>query len=396
MMTDMTSSNRARSGLLAAVGAIAPLAVAVTLMGTTATSSSAATTTDVLAAARTELALCQAKYTLAVQQGNTAMRNRAGACISDDTALIKSLTSTPSPTPSTSPSPTPTVTTTATTSPSPSSSPSPSTSPSTSPTSPSAGTYPNATNRGLPAGTALTNDSRCVIGLDPNTGQPEHVTGRHFTCRLSMSVDGVVITNSQLDQGIDNWSANRSYTISDSTLGVTSTCYDGFGLGATAFTATRVKVIGFSDGVRLSGLDGRRLSVTDSYVAPCHLSGAHSDGAQGDGNVAPVTLSHNTIDLRSICPVPSLNNCDWTASVFFPTVGALTVTDNVLAGGGWVLQIDGTGPDVITNNKLVDGSWEYGPTRVTCSIVTQWTGNVAVTLDANGQPSAPLWTVPCA
>jgi len=226
----------------------------------------------------------------------------------------------------------------------------------------------------VPAGTVLTNDSRCVLAT-----ANEVIVGKHFSCRLSVSATNVVIRNSQLDRGINNWasSGGHSFVLEDSTVG-TATCVGDFGVGATDFVARRVKVIGFSDGFRLSGRTTNPIVIDDSYARTCHLATAHSDGAQGDGNLAPVTIHHSTIDIR-----PSATQ--WTAAIFFPTDGALVADDNILAGGGYELQIDGPGPFTLTNNKLVDGSWEYAPSHVLCGSTT-WANNTAVTLDAAGQP----------
>jgi hypothetical protein len=255
--------------------------------------------------------------------------------------------------------------------------------PTTSPPSPP-GAYPNATNRGVPAGTTLTNDSRCTLAT-----AGEVIVGKHFGCRLSVSASNVVIRNSQLDRGINNWTSGggHSFVLEDSTVGTTA-CVGDFGVGATDFVARRVKVIGFSDGFRLSGRTTNPIVIDDSYARTCHLSGAHSDGAQGDGSVGtPVTIHHSTIDIR-----PSAT--DWTAAIFFPTAGALTLADNILAGGGWAIDVWGNGPHVVSGNKIVDGSWEYQPSNSNCGAIT-WTGNTAVTLDAAGQPATTVRAVAC-
>jgi len=229
----------------------------------------------------------------------------------------------------------------------------------------------------------LTNDSRCVLAT-----ANEVIVGKHFTCRLSVSASNVVIRNSQLDKGINNWTSGggHSFVLEDSTVGTTA-CVGDFGVGATDFVARRVKVIGFSDGFRLSGRTTNPIVIDDSYARTCHLSGAHSDGAQADSNLAPVTIHHSTIDIR-----PSAT--DWTAAIFYPANPSMIADDNILAGGGYELQIGGTGPFVITNNKLVSGSWEYGPSTVPCGSTT-WTNNTAVTLDAAGQPSSTVRAVAC-
>lgn len=328
---------------------------------------------------------CQAWLTAHPGSG-TKQAGRMRDCVTDETAIMTALGA-PSPSPSGTPSASPTAT------PAPSTSPTgnpPPPSPSPSPTS-SEG-YPTVSNRGVPPGTVLTLDPRCVLGTPG-----EVIIAAHFTCRLSVSASDVTIVNSQLDRGINNWTpaGGHSFQLVDSTLGLPTGCdpnqNDVFAVGATDFTATRIKIQGFTDGVRLSSMTSMPLAVIDSYIATCHLSGAHTDGVQADGpQPGGVTLTHNTIDIRASQP-------DWTASVFFPADGALTVSDNVLAGGGRLLQIAGGGPDVFTDNKLVDATWDYAPVYILdCGIVTLWSGNVAVQLGGDGQPGPALRTIPCA
>jgi hypothetical protein len=146
-------------------------------------------------------------------------------------------------------------------------------------------------------------------------------------------------------------------------------------------------VTGFTDGLRVSGRTSAPILIEDSYVATCYIATAHSDGVQGDSNLPAVTIGHSTIDIRA-------SATDWTAAVFFPTQGALTLVDNVLAGGGWVIDVWGNGPHVVTGNKIVDGSWEYDPVLSNCSVIA-WSGNTVVTLDAAGQPAATVRAVAC-
>jgi hypothetical protein len=35
----------------------------------------------------------------------------------------------------------------------------------------------------------------------------------------------------------------------------------------------------------------------------------------------------------------------------------------------------------VTGNKVVDGSWEYGPVDVSCDFIDAWSGNATVTYD---------------
>jgi len=261
--------------------------------------------------------------------------------------------------------------------------PSPTPPPTTTPPPPP-GAYPNATNRGVPAGTVLANDTRCVLAT-----AGEVIVGKHFSCRLSVSATNVVIRNSQLDRGINNWTSGggHSFVLEDSTVG-TAACVGDFGVGATDFVARRVKVTGFTDGLRVSGRTSTPILIEDSYVLTCRSATAHTDGVQADNTLASATIRHNTIDIR-----PSATT--WTAAIFWPAAPPLIADDNILAGGGYEFQIaPGPGPFTLINNKLVNDSWQYGPSNVPCGSTT-WANNTAVTLDAAGQPASTVRAVAC-
>jgi parallel beta-helix repeat protein len=88
-----------------------------------------------------------------------------------------------------------------------------------------------------------------------------------------------------------------------------------------------------------------------------------------------VTINHNTIDQRDDpCP---------TAPIFIPDQGnaGATVTDNVVAGGGYSIRLTGGTVPTVTGNKVVNNTWGYGPLDVECSIIGTWSGNATITFD---------------
>lgn len=259
--------------------------------------------------------------------------------------------------------------------------------------------FPTAATTGVPAGTVLTTDSRCTVS-DSNTV----ISNRRFTCRVKFTGVNTVFRNSVFDFGIDNWSSTggHRYTVEDSTIGPAAGCLAArstgmggadFAMGGTNFTAHGVHVRGIADAFRVSGqtsTESARIVIEDSYYLGCHLTGAHSDGVQADGNSSPWTLRHTTLDIR---PARS----DWTAAVFNGSSGSngpATITDNLLAGGGWVMQLP-AGAAVVTGNRVVDGSWDYGPGGAACSAVKTWSDNSVVKIDSAYRVTGTVRTVGC-
>jgi hypothetical protein len=73
------------------------------------------------------------------------------------------------------------------------------------------------------------------------------------------------------------------------------------------------------------------------------------------------------------------------------------VADNLLMGGGDTIAMSCFGVRVrhtVTGNKVVNQSWDYGPTRVDCAQTT-WTGNTVVTVDANYRVTGTVRALPC-
>jgi len=285
--------------------------------------------------------------------------------------------------------PTPTTTPPITTSPTPS--PSVTTSPSTTPTpTPTTtppvivGQYPTANNTGVPAGTALTVHSGDLVITTPNTV----VDSKKVSGNIDIRTSGVIIRNSEI-AGIvvnDNISTHHAFTITDSTVGPASSCstWGNGAVGIENYTAKKVHVRGFSDGFRVAG---GNITIQDSYVKLCATDpNAHSDGIQayGAANGQNIVIKHNTIDQRDVLDGTA------TAPIFIPNDGvnqgnqnlSVAVDDNLLAGGGFSLRVYGDLPFTatsVTGNKIVQGTWAYGPVDVSCNKILEWSGNAVVT-----------------
>lgn len=295
----------------------------------------------------------------------------------------------------TQPSTPPSASSSPSASPSPSVSPSVSVSPSPSPsqpdTPPTLTDYPTLTNTGVPAGTALTAYAGDMVITTANTV----VDKRKVSGNIDVRAPGVVIRNSEIGGIVvnDNNVNHYAFTIENSTVGPATGCssWGNGAIGTKNYSAKKVLVRGFGDGFRIAG---GNVLIQDSYVALCTTNpDAHSDGIQayGAANGKNIVIDHNVIDQRNILDGTA------TAPIFIPNDGVnqgnqnleVTVTNNVLAGGGFSLRVYGdlpfTAPSV-SGNKIVDKTYAYGPVDINCARIARWKDNAVVTYDfANGK-----------
>lgn len=271
---------------------------------------------------------------------------------------------------------------------------SPSTTPTTTPptTNPTTtppviiGQYPTATTTGVPEGTTLTAVAGDMVITTPNAV----VDAKKVAGNIDIRTSGVVIKNSEI-AGIvinDNIATHHAFTIENSTVGPATSCstWGNGAVGIENYTAKKVHIRGFSDGFRVAG---DNIVIQDSYVKLCATDpNAHSDGIQayGAANAQNILIKHNSIDQRDVLDGTA------TAPIFIPNDGAnqgnqnlkVTVDDNLLAGGGFSLRVFGNLPfsaPSVSGNKIVAGTYAYGPVDVECSAIGDWTGNAVVTYD---------------
>ncbi len=263
---------------------------------------------------------------------------------------------------------------------------SPSPSPSVTTNPPVVPDYPTKTTTGVPAGTTLTNYSGSNVITTANT----LIENKKVNGNLDIRAAGVVIKNSEISGIVinDNISTHHAFTIQNSTVGPASGCstWGNGAIGIENYTAKNVLVRGFGDGFRIAGSN---ILIQDSYVDLCTVDpNAHSDGIQayGAANGTNIVIDHNVIDQRNVMDGTA------TSPIFIPNDTTsqgnqnitVTVTNNVLAGGGFSLRVFGDLPwssPSISNNKIVDGSWVYGPTDVTCARIAVWKGNIVAKYD---------------
>lgn len=229
----------------------------------------------------------------------------------------------------TTPAPTTTTAPPATTS----SPPKTTTPPPTTPTQPKpSGDFPNASNTGVPSGTALS----AYTGPCTITTPATVIDSKVVSCdRLLISAPGVVITRSKT-QNIDSDSSGVSVTITDSEVdGGTAKAP---AVGYSNITMARVNV----HGARVSVLCGSNCVITDSWLHGQYMepgSDWHVNGYVSNGG-SNVVVRHNTI----ACDVKDNNNgggCTGPAASFgdFSPLSNITYDGNLFVAtpGGYCL-----------------------------------------------------------
>lgn len=359
--------------------AIAGFGALVLVAGVLALSPASASIDTQAQTARDNLANCQL---LAAHSASSAQRTRAQQCVTDQTAILVLLGATPTPTVApTSPTPTAVPTTAPPTTPAPTTAP-PTTAPPTTPPpttgpqlncapQPSACGYPDATNTGVPAGTALT----VVTGDQTIRTAGTVLDGKDIRGCVKVAAANVTIKRSKIT--CSNAWVVRSYR-DDYTAGgllledVTISCgqSQGTGVASYGFVARRVDVSGCENGFAIDN----DVTVEDSYVHDLYIGTAgHTDGAQMAGG-AHITMRQNTI----------LNpNDGGTSAIIMNATGEsdVLIANNLMAGGAFTLYC----PKTSSSNVRVLGNrfsrlykpkgGEYGP-WVYCSQVAQVAGNV--------------------
>jgi hypothetical protein len=237
--------------------------------------------------------------------------------------------------------------------------------------------FPDATNSGVPASTALTDVAGDVALTTP--GMVYEGVDVHGC--VEVRADNVTIRNSRISgpgcqYALHNQAAGLTITDTEVTCARTA----GTGIASSDFTASRVNVHGCENGFNVSG----RATIRDSWVHDLFgIEGSHTDGAQLNQGAESIVLEHNTI----VSPLPG-----GTAAIIMwnegdPQNRDVTISNNLLAGGAWTLycpRSDSTGVRVVGNRF---GAAEFGPVAAcTAGHVAEFAGNIA---DASGAPLNP-------
>ncbi len=251
--------------------------------------------------------------------------------------------------------------------------------------------YPNPSCVGVPAGTTFTN----TVSSYTATTNGQVIDGWHITGGLDINASNVQIKNSQIDGTISNdGNSGTSFSITDSTVGSASTCYQPGtpSLWGHDFTAARVWLRNHQDGFDMGASN---VSISDSLIQPCFLSGSvvggdgyHSDGGQDlcGATCTNLTLNHNTIDVVINAGGSGNSALNLGSAADGSHMQGVTLTNNLFLGGTYTTDLRWTGGAnwSVTGNRWVNGKWAYAAisTEGTCSHQT-WSGNSIVTIDSN-------------
>lgn len=332
-------------------------------------SAAIASTSTQITTAQNNLANCR----LLAAHSSGSQRDRANACVLDQTRILLLLS--PTPTPSLTATPTPSTTHPGTSSP-PSTSPptaTPSTSPSITPTPTTSPVkvWPNASNTGVPAGTTLIHTSGRTITV-PGT----EINGEDIDGCLIIGADNVTVRNTRIRCA--GWPIDTRLRKGVLIEDVEVDCLNTPGTGiAGNFTARRVNAHSCENGVSADGQDVMDFFFIHDLFEQQVPEIGHTDGVQvfvGAG--APITITNSWIE--NLTP-------DATSAIIADDhFDQLTISGNrLIANAFFPLRCPTSGSNNTITNNIISGSILNPPVQwVFCTDEQTVLGNV----DGNGQP----------
>jgi len=210
---------------------------------------------------------------------------------------------------------------------------------------------PGPTNTGVPAGTTLKKSGTVTVDQDGAVVEDLDIDGQ-----VMVNADNVTIRRVRITSGdyypIRYDDPHRGLVVEDTEIIGTSDDATA-AISFSHYTARRVNVHGSADGLKAD----EDVLIEDSWIHdPRNADGQHNDGVQSTGGKG-VTLRHNVIAGASNAAVQTGDEGARTED--------LTIQCNWLSGGGWTLNIRGTGATVPINTKIIDNRFGrdhgYGP-----------------------------------
>ncbi|WP_134742389.1 hypothetical protein [Nocardioides sp. 503] len=245
---------------------------------------------------------------------------------------------------------------------------------------PSACGFASAGTTGVPRGTRL-RASGSVTVTRPGTV----IDGLDIRGTLTIKAPRVVVRNTRI-RGAGFWVV----TVDKAASGVVLQDVEVDGLG-TRGVAGSSGIVGGSPtiiGARVTGVEnglvpGSGTRIRRSYVHGLASPGApHYDGIQIDGGVKDISVTASTIDVSDQTQTSAV-----MIDNYFGAVSDVSVTRNLLMGGGFTVYADGAfsdsdGIETVTyaRNRLVRGYYGYHLVR---NARVRWAGNV---VDRTGSP----------
>lgn len=211
---------------------------------------------------------------------------------------------------------------------------------------------PGPTNTGVPAGTVLTPSGSISVDQDGAIVEDLDIDGQ-----ITVLANNVTIRRVRLRSGdyypiryFDN--ANTGLVVEDSEIEGTSDDATA-SLSFTDYTARRLNIHGAADGFKADA----NVLIEDSWIHDLRNGlDQHNDGVQSTGGKG-VTLRNNWISGASNAAVQTGDEGAATED--------LTLECNWFGGGGWTLNIRGSGATVPVNTKIINNVFSrdhgYGP-----------------------------------
>lgn len=240
--------------------------------------------------------------------------------------------------------------------------------------------FPDETCTGVPVGYPL----QTYTGDFTTTSDGQAIDGLYITGKLVVNNENVTVTNSHI-VGRINLNGHKGLDLTDVEVGP-DTCPASSStfqqLTGSGYTLTRTYFHNSAaDAIRLSG-SGKTI-IQDSLIKnACYYTGDHLDTIQwySPGTTGDVTITHSNIDVR-----PANYAGNGNAAVFWSDVpgdgSQLTLHNNLFAGGNYTIYINdapaGSNSVItVTDNRWVDGSYNYGPRNKSNTIAYDGTSGV--------------------
>ena len=182
------------------------------------------------------------------------------------------------------------------------------------------------------------------------------ITKRWFKGGLIINRHDVTLRACKVDGGVSGYYSGTHYRFNLDYVTIdTAGAADDDGIHFQDYTANRCRIGGCSDGAKING----NVTITESYLrCKGQDSGDHNDGLQAVGAYDDCTILRCNIDCR---PTNGIGAANAAIMVADGSNGLMTLHDNLLAGGGYVLRCYENSTYDIQGNDIVNNSWGFGP-----------------------------------
>jgi hypothetical protein len=257
---------------------------------------------------------------------------------------------------------------------------------------PSACGYPDATNTGVPAGTKLTAQSQNISVTTPGST----IKDIALDADISVEANNTTIEDSEItvegtQAGCDKPCGGRGIWIKPGVTGTLIKNVTCHGAAATGENVTQYCIMSNDSATTIERLHAYycteclagAMDLSESFIdeTGATIPEEHYEDIYYGGGAGPLIVNHNTM----------LNPNGQTAIVFasvdFGDQTTLTITNNLMAGGGYMIYGGGSGsggsvvgPVTITGNrfsrKYYPEGGSYGVASYLNNSVTTWSGNI--------------------